>query len=123
MQLLNSGLSLSVSQPGVGACQVSGMALIGLTLQALSRAMDLAPHHHQILQEVQEAKTHLTLQQLAEVGQTTCQSPALSNDRNRHCIVTVRMIANRLSWCLIDCTSVLQALWCGDPKLYIIQIS
>ena len=72
------------------------MALIGLTLQALSRAMDLAPHHHQILQEVQEAKTHLTLQQLAEVGQTTCQSPALSNYHNRHCVVIVRMIANRL---------------------------
>ncbi|KAA6420245.1 MAG: heat shock STI-like [Trebouxia sp. A1-2] len=34
--------------------------------KALSRAMDLAPHHNQILQEVQEAKTHLTLQQLAE---------------------------------------------------------
>jgi len=61
-----------VSQPGVAACQVSGMALTGLTLQALSRAMDLAPHHNQILQEVQEAKIHLTLQQLAEVEQTTC---------------------------------------------------
>ncbi|KAL0049465.1 hypothetical protein WJX82_003033 [Trebouxia sp. C0006] len=36
--------------------------------KALSHAMDLAPHHHQILQEVQEAKTHLTLQQLAEVA-------------------------------------------------------
>lgn len=54
------------------ACQVSGMASIGLMLQALSRAMDLAPHHNQILQEVQEAKTHLTLQQLAEVGETIC---------------------------------------------------
>ncbi len=65
-------------------------------LQALSRAMDLAPHHHQILQEVQEAKTHLTLQQLAEVQQTTCHGHGLSNDHNRHCIVIVRMIANRL---------------------------
>ncbi|DBA65944.1 TPA: hypothetical protein ACH3X2_002968 [Trebouxia sp. C0005] len=36
--------------------------------KALSRAMDLAPHHNQILQEVQEAKTHLTLQQLAELA-------------------------------------------------------
>lgn len=61
-----------MSQPGVRACQVSGMASIGLMLQALSRAMDLAPHHNQILQEVQEAKTHLTLQQLAEVGETIC---------------------------------------------------
>ena len=85
-----------MSQPGVDAYHTFGMALIGLTLQALSHAMDLAPHHHQILQEVQEAKTHLTLQQLAEVGQTTCQRPALSNDHNRHCVVTVRMIANRL---------------------------
>jgi len=83
-----------VSQPGVDAYHAFGMALIGLTLQALSHAMDLAPHHHQILQEVQEAKSHLTLQQLAEVGQTTCQSPAVSNDHNRHCIS--RMIANRL---------------------------
>jgi len=80
----------------VGACQVSGMALIGLTLQALSRAMDLAPHHNQILQEVQQAKTHLTLQQLAEVEQTTCQSPALSNGYNGRCIIIVRMIANSL---------------------------
>ncbi|DBA90606.1 TPA: hypothetical protein ACH3X1_003839 [Trebouxia sp. C0004] len=36
--------------------------------KALSRAKDLAPHHNQILLEVQEAKTHLTLQQLAEVA-------------------------------------------------------
>ena len=58
-----------VSQPGVAACKVFGTALTGVTLQAVSRAMDLAPHHNQVLQEVQEAKTHLTLQQLAEVEQ------------------------------------------------------
>lgn len=82
----------------MGAGHVSGTALIGLALQALSRALDLAPHHNQILQEVQEAKTNLTLQQVAEVGQTTCQCPALSSDLNRHCVVIVRKFANRLSF-------------------------
>ncbi len=91
--------------------------LTGLTLQALSRAMDLAPHHHQLLQEVQEAKTHLTLQQLAEVEQTTCHSPALSNGYHGHCIVIVRMIADSLhgvQWTAPVYMSL--ALWYGVPS-------
>jgi len=77
----------------------------------------LAPHHHQLLQEVQEAKTHLTLQQLAEVEQTTCHSPALSNGYHGHCIVIVRMIADSLhgvQWTAPVYMSL--ALWYGVPS-------
>ena len=49
-------------------------------LQALSRAMDLAPDKKQISQEVQEVKSHLTLEQLAEVPPTvTRNTPFLLN--------------------------------------------
>ena len=49
-----------------------------ICLQALSRAMDLRPLHNQIGQELQEAKAHLTLEQINEVITTPVQTQSAS---------------------------------------------
>ena len=56
-----------------------------ICLQALSRAMDLRPLHNQIGQELQEAKAHLTLEQINEVITTPVQ-PTLPHCKAECCV-------------------------------------